>query len=255
MAKIVDTPVIDVHAHVGQWGAKFRPASPKMYVDIMDAAGVDRMGFNCIYFDDERKSHNVVADWVSKYPDRFIGVAFGTPRHPDETIPELERAFDQLGFKYMKIYPTYYTKPVDDPSYDLIFEWANSRGIVIMCHSSNVADWDTLTLPTKFIGLAKRFTKVKWLLAHSGNAMRGQVLAVEAAKQCPNIYLEICTSFAEAGTIEFLVNGAGEDRVLFGSDIPLMDPRYHVGRVVTADISEAAKQKVLGLNAKKLLGL
>ena len=255
MAKIVETPVIDVHAHVGSWGSYAREATAEGYIRIMDAAGVDRMGFNCIYFDNERKAHDTVAEWVNRYPDRFIGVAFGTPRHPDETIPELERAFDQLGFKYMKIYPTYYTKPVDDPSYDLIFEWANKRGIVIMCHSSNVGDWDTLTTPTKFIGLAKRFRNIKWLLAHSGNSMRGQILAVEAAKECPNIYLEICTSFAEAGTIEFLVSGAGEDRVLFGSDLPLMDPRYQLGRVVTADISETAKKKILGLNAKKLLGL
>ena len=56
-------------------------------------------------------------------------------------------------------------------------------------------------------------------------------------------------------SIEFLVEGAGADRVLFGSDHSLMDPRHHVGRIVTADIPEDAKRKVLGLNAIKLLGL
>ena len=56
-------------------------------------------------------------------------------------------------------------------------------------------------------------------------------------------------------TIEFLVAGAGEDRVLYGSDMPVMDARFHIGRIITADISDDAKVKVLGSNAIKLLGL
>jgi predicted TIM-barrel fold metal-dependent hydrolase len=78
---------------------------------------------------------------------------------------------------------------------------------------------------------------------------------VEAVRACPNIFLETCTSFGEHGTIEFLVEGAGADRVLFGSDMPLMDARYNVGRIATANISEEDKRKVLGLNAMRLLGL
>ena len=57
------------------------------------------------------------------------------------------------------------------------------------------------------------------------------------------------------GTIKFLVEGAGEDRVLFGSDMPEQDARYQVGRVVTADIPDEAKRRVLGLNAIEVLGL
>ena len=51
------------------------------------------------------------------------------------------------------------------------------------------------------------------------------------------------------------MEGAGEDRVLYGSDMLLMDARLQVGRIVTADISAEAKRKVLGLNAIELLGL
>jgi predicted TIM-barrel fold metal-dependent hydrolase len=35
-----------------------------------------------------------------------------------------------------------------------------------------------------------------------------------------------------------LVEGAGEDRVLFGFDMPEQDARYEVDRVATADISD-----------------
>jgi predicted TIM-barrel fold metal-dependent hydrolase len=85
--------------------------------------------------------------------------------------------------------------------------------------------------------------------------MRGQQEAVAAAQECPNIYLETCSSFSEHGAMEFLVNGAGEDRVVFGSDMPLIEPRHQIAKITTANLSDEAKSKVLGLNAIKLLGL
>ena len=45
------------------------------------------------------------------------------------------------------------------------------------------------------------------------------------------------------------------DRILYGSDLPLIDARFGVGRIVTAKISEHSKRKILGLNALKVLNL
>ena len=225
------------------------------YLRLMDAAGVDKSCINCINFGEARRGNDRVSRFVTSHPDRFVGVAYVTPRYPDEALSELERCFDVLGFRSLKLYPTYLNKPIDHASYDPIFEWADERSIVIMSHSSYTADDDQLTRPDLFIGLAQRYQRINWVLGHSGNTRQGQELAVEAANSCPNVYLETCTSLGEHDSIEFLVNGAGEDRVLYGSDIPLMDPRLQVGRIVTADISDEAKVKVLGLNAIKLLGL
>ena len=55
--------------------------------------------------------------------------------------------------------------------------------------------------------------------------------------------------------IEELVDGVGVDRVLFGSDMPLMGPRTQIGKIITARISDEAKQKILGGNAGRLLGI
>ena len=250
----METPVIDFHTHAGRWGTYVVDDDLSRYVEIMDLAGVDKACLNCIFHGEARRGNDIVAGIVGRYPDRFLGVAFVTPHYPDECIAELERAFDVLKLRSLKLYPTYFGKPIDDPGYMPIFEWADERGIVIMSHSS-LSPGDDLTTPRRFIPLAERFTRVRWVLAHSGNAEPGQEQAVEAAQACPNIYLETCTSYGAHGTIEFLVEGAGDDRVLFGSDMPLMDARMQVGRIVTADIPDESKVKVLGLNAIKLLGL
>ena len=71
----------------------------------------------------------------------------------------------------------------------------------------------------------------------------------------PNYFLETCSTFRTPGVIEQLVEGAGADRVLYGSDIPLMDPRAQIGKIITAEIDEEAKKLVLGGNARRLLQL
>ena len=251
----MDTPVFDFHTHAGRWGNRAADDDIHRELGIMDAAGIDRCNLNCIYHGDAKRANDIVARRVRAHPDRFVGVAFVTPHYPAETIPELERAFDVLGMKSLKLYPTYFQRPIDDPAYLPIFDWCNDRAIVIMCHSSYVNDGDTLTNPKRFIALAQRYDQIRWVLAHSGNSAQGQKQAVEAAGVCPNIYLETCTSFGEHGTIEYLVEGAGPDRVLYGSDIPIMDPRLQVGRIVTAEIPDETKRKILGLNAIRLLGL
>ena len=49
---------------------------------------------------------------------------------------------------------------------------------------------------------------------------------------------------------------AGNGRTALVQNLqPLIDARAMVGRIVTADIPEETKRKVLGLNAAKLLGL
>jgi len=252
---IIDTPVIDFHTHAGSWGATGVYDDPDRFLRIMDAAGVDRSCINCIFFGDARRSNDTVTKFLSKHPDRFVGVAFVTPHYPNEVVPELERAFGELGMRSLKVYPTYFGRPIDDPAYTSVFEWCDQRNIVVMSHSSFTGPEDTLTAPVRFIKLAERFPHVQWVLAHSGNSMQGQIQAVEAAQARQNIYLETATSFGEHGTIEYLVEGAGEDKVLFGSDMPLLDARHQVGRIVTADISDEAKRKVLGLNAIRILGL
>jgi predicted TIM-barrel fold metal-dependent hydrolase len=82
-----------------------------------------------------------------------------------------------------------------------------------------------------------------------------RAMAIEAAQNNANVYLETCSTFRTPGAIEELVNGAGADRVLYGSDVPLMDHRPQVGKIVTADISDDAKRLVLGENARRILKL
>ena len=251
----MNIPVVDMHSHVGRQTFYRMHDAPEPYVRVMDMAGVDAAPVSCIFFETARRCNDAVARFVALNPDRFFGVAHVTPRYPDEAMSELERVFKLPEFKMLKLYPDYLGAPIDDPSYFPIFEWCDENRIVVKSHSSFNNEGDVLTAPIRFIKLAENYPNIRWVLGHSGNAMPGQIQAVEAAQSSRNIWLETCTSHGEHGAIEFLVHGAGADRVLYGSDMPLMDARQQIARIATADLDDDSKRRVLGLNAIELLGL
>ena len=245
----MNTPVVDFHNHVGRFGRLRMDDDAGRLLRIMDGAGVDRACVFNVWYGNARHGNDMTARFVSQHPDRFIGACFVNPHHPEEITGELERGIEGLGLKYIKLYPAYLGRPIDDPAFDPVFEWADERSLVVMSHH------DRWPEPRRYIGVAERFRRVRWVIAHAGNGPLGQADAVAAAQACPNIFLEMSTSYGDCSTVEFLVEGAGADRVLFGSDMNEQDVRYQLGRIITADISEEAKRKVMGLNAVELLGL
>ena len=103
--------------------------------------------------------------------------------------------------------------------------------------------------------IAPRHPQANFVAGHSGNVPEARAEAIAAAQAHPNVYLETCSTFRTPSVIEQLVDEAGADRVLFGSDTPLMDPRLQLGKIITADITDEAKRLVLGGNAQRLLRL
>ena len=108
-------------------------------------------------------------------------------------------------------------------------------------------------LPRYLGAIAPRFPTAYFVAGHSGNIAGPRAEAIAAAQSHSNVYLETCSSFRAPGVIEELAELAGADRVLFGSDTPLMDPRCQIGKIITAAIPEAAKRQILGENAARLL--
>lgn len=270
MAEIT-TPVIDFHCHAGNWGRPSVNSDIDRYLRMMDEAGVDKSCLNCIWFGDARRGNDLVASFVSRHPDRFVQVAFVTPHHPDEAIEELDRCFGELNAKFLKIYPNYFgNEPNDSGNYPPedffpIFEWCSERGIVVMSHAYGRhlvlrPGWNIgLAAPRDnpgYTNLVDRFPGVKWMIGHKGGGSH-QIpdAAIEAAKDLPNVYMETAARSAAAGAFEYVVETMGDDRVMYGSDVPLFDLRNEVGRIVTADISDESKRKILGLNTIELLGL
>jgi predicted TIM-barrel fold metal-dependent hydrolase len=248
---IDDIRVIVFHGHSGRMDSFGMIDKPELMLHAMDKAGIDVACLFHIFQPDGTTSNSINARFIAQHPDRFVGFAYVSPTLPEHMVPELARAIDELHFVAIKLYPPYTPWPFNQSEWFPIYEFANERGLAIIFHT----DFYPTNRPRFLADIAPLYPQVNFVAGHSGNTGEARAEAIAAAQAYPNVYLETCSTYRTPGVIEQLVNEAGADRVLFGSDIPLMDPRSQLGKIITADISDEAKRLVLGGNASRLLGI
>ncbi len=200
---------------------------------------------------DSVDGNDIVARAIEKHPDRVLGLAYVSPPHLSEAelCDELHRRAAQGGWVGLKPYPRA-GLPYDDPLYEPAWRIAEQHGWMVLAHIGQVAGTtDTIAR------LAERYANVQWVIAHSGGsfAMARGVTAV--MKDHANIWAELTLTPVTNGVIEWMIGEAGDDRILYGSDAPMRDPRPQLGWVVWADAPLESRRKILGGNLRRVLAM
>jgi predicted TIM-barrel fold metal-dependent hydrolase len=247
---LVTIPVVDAHCHIGPWFAQSIPNH-----DItglcrdMDRLGIDRALVSAMLAigPDFRAGNRMVAELVARYPERFTGYVSINPNFPEAIEAELATYYNVAGMKAIKIHPTFHRCALTDEKYRAVFEFAELRGAVVLSHT-----WGIEHIRA-FDRIAALYPHGRFILGHSGGELDAVELAMQIVAKHDNLYLDLAVSLQYEGIVELFCNRVGAEHVLFGTDAPLLDPRYEIGRIVYADISEADKEKILGLNIKRLI--
>lgn len=242
--------LIDAHAHLGQ-SCDFPVIRP--YADSL-VASMDRLGIqmSCVsslpaIFGDAEHGNALVADAIKAYPDRLFGYFVVDVGYPEKVAAQLASA-QALGFRGLKVwsYGARTGLPYNHPNYEPVFAHANAHALPVLAHVFG-AELDELE------GHIKRFPRARWLLAHVGSARLDDYM--KFAREYPTVFIELCLSSCPRGLVEHLVAAGLEDKVIWGSDVVFLDQASQCGRVLFAQIPVAAKRKILGLNARRALGL
>ncbi len=247
-------PVLDCHGHLGSWHLIHMPRkSARQTIETMDRLGIDKLCLNSFLgcFCDFRQGNEQLAGAVAQYPERFIGQIVVNPNYPDEVLPELKRWRNEPGMRMLKIHPFCHGYPVGGPGYRELWKYADENEMIVLSHT-----WesDKNCGPELFGSIATDHPRAKIILAHAGGTQAGCRQTIEVLKEHENLYLDTATSQLHVGMIERFVREVGAERVLFGSDVPLLEPAAQLGRIAYARIKEEDKEKILGLNLKRLLG-
>jgi predicted TIM-barrel fold metal-dependent hydrolase len=186
----------------------------------------------------------------------LIGFAVINPRCGGKIETELARAFGPLGMRGLKVLPDLHRCPADDKCYEPVWQLAIERDVPVFCHVGGGPEAEI----GRFAKVMERHPKLRLALAHAGrsyqrDSMHSADEYIAVVCEHPNASLEITHSSAAHRIVEYLVDGVGADRVLYGSDMLYRDPRPQLGWVLFSRIAPEAKRKVLGLNAARLLGL
>lgn len=250
------TLIIDSHVHIGKHHGCQADADALI-------CSADKLGFDkifCSHFTavvyDMHEGNAELAKAVARYPDRILGyAAITSPRYGQEALEELERCVETYGMRGLKIYsrPRMAADPqvivsICEPCMYPIVEKAAAYGLPILAHAT----------PEECETLAQAVPESKIIMAHMGNtaiAHGNWHRAIVAAQRYGNIYLETCSSTIDMGHVEAAVEAIGAERVIFGTDMPFLNPHVQLARITGAEINPEAKELILGGNMVRLLGL
>ncbi len=250
---IKDELIIDAHAHMGLWFNFHIPASDAdAMIESMDAIGVDM----CICSPhraigpDYRAGNEEVIEAADRFPGRILPYITMNPYYPiSETEAEIEKWHSQGRIVGFKIHPSFAKYAADGDGYRPVWEHADAHQLTVLSHSAAGCEHGS---PPKLAELAKRYPSSNVLVAHSASSWDMIEAATEAAKAHENVFLDLCGSPLLFGALESMVESVGAERILFGTDLPFIDPRPGLGRVAFSRLSDDDKRKILGLNAKRI---
>jgi predicted TIM-barrel fold metal-dependent hydrolase len=244
--RLAGAEVIDAHAHIGPW---FNFRIPHPYADgmlrTMDHAGVHVAWItaDASIGPDFRLGNALVAEAVTAHPDRFRGYVTVNPHYPEESLDDLARRYD-AGWRLVKFHTGTHDHPADGPGYRRIWEFAQERGLHLLSHS--------FPTPERLNTLAAEYPDVSILVGHAASNAALAPAYCAVCHERPNVFLDLCGSTLWRGLLERMVALAGADRVLFGSDIPFVDPRGQLGRVAFARLPDEDLRAVFGWNARRI---
>ena len=162
-----------------------------------------------------------------------------------------------LGLKGLKFHVEYQGFVLDDPKMLKIYDYAFNKGLIVLHH----AGFDPAfpppfrSSPKQFANIAKEMRGGVLVAAHLGGQKQWD--EVEEYIVGTNIYLDTSmgTKYYSEGQLLRIIKAHGADKILFGSDSPWSRADGEIAAIKALPISDGDKEKILSLNAKRLLDI
>jgi predicted TIM-barrel fold metal-dependent hydrolase len=242
---------------------KARLATAEELLAAMDEAGVDLSVVLNIGWESHElcvKTNDYILDSVSRYPGRLIGFCAIQPRAGDAAIAEMQRCaragakgIGELRSDVQEFDLT------DEGTMKPVVDAALKHDLVLLTHSSEPVGHEYSgkggITPEVLYSFITAFPKLRLVCAHWGGGLPFYALMPEVARALANVLFDTAATvfLYKPEVFEQVSHMIGSDKILFGTDYPLMHQSRVLAQVQSARLSEEDKVKILGANAEKLL--
>ena len=242
---------------------KSRLVGARELINAMDENRVDKsvvFGFPWKKADTFKRHNDFIMDAVGKYPDRLIGFGCFDPAHK-AAVAETERCLlgGLGGIGELAFYKFRISNAVLDQMVP-IMEICCSRDLPVLIHTNepvgHVYPGKTPNTLAQIYRMINRFPQNKIVLAHwGGGIFFFNLLKKEVKEKLKNVYFDTAASpyLYDPEIYQVAVNLVGFDKILFGSDYPLLPPARYFNEMEAAGLSDNQIKNICGLNAAKLL--
>jgi len=275
--------IIDAHTHIfqkelcsnreayfgGEEAFQLLYASPKSrligsdaLVESMDKHGVDKsvtFGFPWKTPDFYKKNNDYIIDSVRKYPDRLIGLCC-LDIFSKGAAAEVERCLNAGLSGVGEL--AFYQSGIEADALDRlapIMEICLKKAAPVMIHTNepvgHAYPGKTPNTLAQIYAVVKRFPENKIILAHwGGGIFFYTLLKKEVTEVLKNIYFDTAASpfLYKPEIYSTAIRLAGVEKILLGTDYPLLPPDRYFRELASAGISPNDREKICGLNTDGL---
>jgi len=244
---------------------KAKIATADELIASMDEAGVDisvilNIGWTthelCV------ETNDYIIDAVSRYPQRLVGFCAVQPQSAKDAAAEIERCA-RVGIRGVgEMRPDIQLFDLgDEMVMTPLAEALKEHQLTLLLHSSEPIGHDYpgkgIMTPDILYPFITSFPDLTIVCAHWGGGLPFYALMPEVKKAMGNVYFDSAASpfLYTPEVYSQVIQLVGADRVLFGSDYPLLAQSRLLKEIKALNLAEETKSLVLAGNALRLLGI
>jgi predicted TIM-barrel fold metal-dependent hydrolase len=231
----------------------------------MDKAGIDisvivNIGWTthelCI------ETNDYILESIARYPQRLIGFCSVQPNSYDAAAAEIERCA-QGGIRGVgEMRPDIQLfDPRDEEIMTPLIEAVRKHKLILLAHASepvghNYPGKGGVT-PDILYPLITGFPDLTIVCAHWGGGLPFYALMPEVKQAMNNVFFDTAASplLYSPQVYTQVIQLVGAEKVLFGSDYPLLAQSRLLDEIMSLDLPEAERRLILSGNAQRLLGI
>ena len=205
--------------------------------------------------------YETVAEAVRRHPDRFSALAGLDPTEGMHGVRELERAVRDLGFIGAHMYPHWFELAPDHARWYPLYAKCVELDVPVQMQVGQSLIYTpqqrlrSVGRPITLDAVACDFPELRLIGIHVGIPWTDEMIAM--AWKHPNVYIGCDAHSPRYWPASFVhyINSYGQDKVLFGTDYPVLDFVRTREELESLGLREEAKRKLLRDNALRVYKL
>ena len=239
----------------------------------MDRAGLDRVVMLGWYWEHQTScdlQNQWHLDWLKEDPDRLLAFAAVQPRQGEIAFDSVRRAIDEGCRGIGEMMPAVQGFGRDNSIWLKILQWAQENSIPVNMHVTEPVGHEYAgkveTPLSDYLWTVRQFPELKFIFSHWGGGLPFYELNNSMRKTFKNVYYDTAASplLYDPGIWRRVCDLVGPDKILFGSDYPLIlypgksnEPGFTMllDEARQSALTQEELKKILSVNARKLLGI
>jgi predicted TIM-barrel fold metal-dependent hydrolase len=206
------------------------------------------------------ETNDYILESIARYPKRLIGFGSIQPNSLEAAVAEIERCA-QGGLRGIgEIRPDMQLFDLNDEIMVPIMETLRKHKLILLTHASEPVGHHYpgkgAITPEILYPFIASFHDLTIICAHWGGGLPFYALMPEVKKVMKNVFFDTAASpyLYSPEIYQQVIPLVGADKILFGSDYPLLAPGRLIKEINSLDLAPETKSLILGSNAWRLLG-